>query len=86
MTDKLKKMDAIEIKVEINYIKKYLTPLTHFVVTYRDNLKSATSKGPMVPKKISHDSIDITKREKCEEKLKQIQIKRCKSINELDEN
>jgi len=67
---------------EYDYITKYLTPLPHSSEMYIPNIKHATSKGPIVPKKKSDHCVAIVTRETCEEKLKQ----RCRSINELDED
>ena len=71
---------------DYDYITKFLTPLTHLLEMYIPKSKHATSKGPIVPKKKSDDSVAIVKRETCEQKLKNIEKQRCMSINELDED
>ena len=73
------------IDAEQDYIKKYLSPSAHSSITYKVQLKCKTSNGPIVPIRNSQDSVAITKREGHEQRLKRIEIKRCKSINELDE-
>jgi len=61
------------------------TSLTHLSAMHTDNLKNETSNGHIVYSKNSKDSVVILKRESQREKLKQVEFKRSKSVNELDE-
>jgi len=62
------------------------TLLTKISEMNSDNLKSETSKSLNFHRKNSEASLTNLKRESYEQALKQIEIKRSKSVNDLDED